>query len=248
MTDTKPAEADNVIALAVCVDVDVQVPGALTREGLPFEAPPPFGVCGACGAPAYLCRSAGRGKGCEAVGTLDLGDRLWLCALRLGTLINRKLASGYGGVLILAARAMVGGGAAPSDHIAALLPHPGYHVTRPEALALGVAYLDRGDLTALSRFSASLMTTSDALLWQHCRKAEMPTLSFPWRGARYAGRILSGAATVGADVATEAAAQAARAAWKAIQAAQQAGQHAGDADPAPARTRRHLQQERGGAA
>jgi hypothetical protein len=184
--ESDPADAG---ALAVCVDVPAD--GALVVDAdtsIPHDPPPPFELCGHCGGPVYFCD----GDGCRRARALGLDARevLWLSAIRallLGTLLSRNVASGYGGVLILAARAMVGASTPPaSDGLADLMPHPGYEVNRRAAAELAAAYLHEGDLGALSQLSASLRTTNDALLWRRRRDAEKAALSPPWQGARYA--------------------------------------------------------------
>jgi hypothetical protein len=188
-----PPEATALVRLDVCLDACVNVPAGAalvvdTDEAIPPDPTPPFDLCGHCGGPVYFCN----GDGCQRAGVLalDTAGLLWLTASRallLGTLLSRNVGSGYGGVLLLAARAMVGATVAPpSERLAELLPHPGYDVSRGAAAELAAAYLHDGDLGALSRLSASLRTTNDALLWRRRREAEKAALSLPWQGGRYA--------------------------------------------------------------
>lgn len=147
------------------------------------ETPPLFDLCGRCYGPIYLCNS----EGCLA---LESPDLLWLSAIRalmLGILLTPNVGSRYGGVLVLAARAMVGSSAPPhSGDVAALLPHPGYDVSLRDAAELAARYLHDGNLDALSRLSASLRRTNDSLLWRRVREAERAALSTPWREERFA--------------------------------------------------------------
>lgn len=188
--DAAQDETDAPEATAIAVCVDAPTSSALlvdADEAIPHDAPP-FELCGHCGGPVYFCD----GDGCQRAGApaLDSHDRLWLTAIRallLGTFMSRNVASGYGGVLIFAARAMVGASAPPpSACLFELVPHPGYDMSRAAAAELAVAYLHEGDLDALSRISASLRTTNDALLWRRRRTAEKAALSLPWQGTRYA--------------------------------------------------------------
>jgi hypothetical protein len=166
MTDAEANNPDALPQLAMCVDVPAS--GALTpdaSEGIPFEPPPPFEVCGQCGAPVHFCN----GERCDAAGALDAGELLWLTAMRalfLGTFLCRNVASGYGGVLILAARALVGAS------VGASVPAPTERLAK-----LAMAYLQGRDLGALSRLSASLRTTNDTHLWRRRCDAEKAALS-----------------------------------------------------------------------
>jgi hypothetical protein len=185
----KEPDPPETTALTVCVDAPAGA--ALVVDAgaaLPPDSPPPFELCGHCGGPIYFCN----GDGClrERALDLDARDLLWFCAIRallLGTLLSRNVGSGYGGVLLLAARAMVGTSVPPpSERLAERLPHPGYELSRGVAAELAAAYLHDGDLGALSRLSASLRTSNDALLWRRRHDAEKAALSLPWQGARYA--------------------------------------------------------------
>lgn len=179
--------ASNGRALSSPPDVPLRAaPDLRAGEEIPPEPQPPFDLCGRCGGPAYLCDRIA----CEHDHAVDLDarDRLWLTAVRalmLGTFLCRTVASSYGGVLLRAARALVGASDPPPwDHLAGRLPHPGYELRRDAAAALATAYLRDGDLAALSRLSASLYTTNDALLWRRRLAAEKAALSLPSEGAR----------------------------------------------------------------
>jgi hypothetical protein len=187
-TDNESGSADDA-ALAVCVEADAaSSPDLDGSETIPLDSPASFELCGECGGPTYFCN----GESCsrEGAADLDTASLVWLTAIRallLGTFLSRNVASSYGGVLILAARAMVGESApTATSSLPSRMPHPGFDVSREEAVALAVAYLHDGDLGALSRLSASLRTTNDPLLWKRRAAAERAALTPPWQNARHA--------------------------------------------------------------